>query len=165
MKKIKIFVEVGSHKMSFIRLFKEVDRLIETGLNCEVYAQKGYTKYNSNSFESKEFLSEQELIKKIRWADVIVAHAGAGNIISVLTNKKPLVLVPRRKEFNEHTDNHQTELAKILEKEKKCIAVYDIKELKKGIIDALKIKAKIRTEKSLLEKEIEKFIKKMEMNT
>jgi UDP-N-acetylglucosamine transferase subunit ALG13 len=40
-------------------------------------------------------------------AEVIVAHAGMGTILSALKFQRPLVIVPRRADLSEHTTNHQ----------------------------------------------------------
>ncbi len=162
MRKINIFVEVGSHKMQFERLLKEIDTCIENGLNAKIFAQTGYTKYKPKNYSSKPFISEKEFIKRIKQADLVIGHAGAGNIISVLTQKKPLVIVPRKVELKEHTDSHQTELAKILAKEGKCIAVFDEKELKTAIEHALTMKTEVKKERMTLEKQINSFIVKLE---
>ena len=160
-KKINIFAEVGSHKMQFTRLFKELDKLVGEGkLKANIFAQTGFTNYYTKNFEIKGFISENDLIEKIKWANVVVAHGGAGNIISALSLSKPLVLVPRRAELNEHTDDHQTQLAKALAQEKTCVAVYNIKELFSAIQKASKMKQNTEKERDVLVKEVRKFIEK-----
>ena len=54
--KINIFVEVGSHKMQFQRIFAELDRLMESGkLKANVFAQTGFTNYYTKNFFYKGF--------------------------------------------------------------------------------------------------------------
>jgi len=148
--------------MQFERLFIALDACVNDGLDAKIFAQTGYTKYKPKNYPYKQFISEKEFIKRIKWADVIVCHAGAGNIISGLTQKKPLVIVPRKKELKEHTDDHQIELAKILSKEKKCITVFDEKKIGQAIKYALIMKTSIKKEKNELEKQINLFIIKLE---
>ena len=162
MKKINIFVEVGSHKMQFERLFRALDKCVEEGLSAKIFAQTGYTKYKPKNYSSKPFISESEFVKKIKQADVVIGHAGAGNIITVLSQKKPLVIVPRRMDLKEHTNNHQIELAKVLASEGKCVTVFDEKELKNAIKKALSMKNKLKKEKDALEKQINTYIIKLE---
>ena len=157
---MKIFVEVGSHKMPFTRLLSEVDRLAKKN-KWDVFVQKGYTEIKMPNCDSKEFISKKQLILEIKKANVVVAHAGAGNIISVLAEKKPLVIVPRRKKFDEHTDDHQTELAKVLAKEGKCASVFEINELEKAIKNSKK-PVQASTQKKQTVKKIDSFLKKIE---
>jgi len=58
MKKIKVFAEVGSHKMSFVRLLQELDR-ITADKNIQVVAQQGYTEYSPQNYKASKFFSEK----------------------------------------------------------------------------------------------------------
>ena len=40
-------------------------------------------------------------------AEVVVAHAGMGTILSTLQSRRPLVIMPRRANLREHTTDHQ----------------------------------------------------------
>ena len=53
------------------------------------------------------------------------SHAAAGAIILSLNYDKPLVLVPRLRKLGEVLDDHQLELAKVLDDAKMAVAVYD----------------------------------------
>ena len=46
-------------------------------------------------------------------AEIIITHSGTGSIINSLKMGKRIIIVPRRKEFGEHVDNHQLELAEV----------------------------------------------------
>ncbi|MDP6671171.1 MAG: PssE/Cps14G family polysaccharide biosynthesis glycosyltransferase, partial [archaeon] len=126
----KIFVSVGTHPQQFNRLLEELDKLAGTNrLGTEIFAQTGNSNYTPKNFKSEKFVGEKDYNSKIGKADVIVSHGGAGTIINALRSGKKLVVVPRLKKFGEHTNNHQLDLAKSLEKQGKCLAVYNIAEL------------------------------------
>lgn len=48
-------------------------------------------------------------------ADIIVAHAGIGTILSAKKYQKPLIIVPRRASFEEHRNDHQLATARQME--------------------------------------------------
>ncbi|MBW6391994.1 glycosyltransferase [Billgrantia antri] len=56
-------------------------------------------------FPSEEF---QALFEA---ADLVVTHAGMGNIIACLEAGKPVMMLPRRAEFGEHRNDHQIDTA------------------------------------------------------
>jgi UDP-N-acetylglucosamine--N-acetylmuramyl-(pentapeptide) pyrophosphoryl-undecaprenol N-acetylglucosamine transferase len=56
-------------------------------------------------------LSPRALAAAFAAADVVVSHAGVGNALVALRAGKCPLIVPRRKRFGEHVDDHQAELA------------------------------------------------------
>ena len=93
---------------------------------------------------------------KIKWADLIISHAGAGSIIDLLTSRKKFILFPRLREYNEAIDNHQLELCEAFSKKYKIKYTTKTIELLKLLEDkklTLKIKKDLK-----LSKEIRKLI-------
>jgi len=127
-----IFVTVGTHYQGFDRLIKKMDEIARK-INDEVIMQIGYSRYEPRNAKWFRFLEENDILELYKKADIIVAHAGAGTLLTVLSFGKPLVIVPRLKEFKEHVDDQQLELAEALEAMGKAIAVYDINELEDAI--------------------------------
>lgn len=106
-----IFVTVGSQKFPFDRLLMEIDRLIETGVIKEtVYAQTGYSQYIPVNYTYRAFLNQAELEEKISESSIIITHGGTGIIVRAVKAGKKVIAVPRKKEYHEHIDNHQSEL-------------------------------------------------------
>jgi UDP-N-acetylglucosamine transferase subunit ALG13 len=101
---VKVFVTVGA-QLPFDRLIAEVRRLESINL-IQVNGQVGETSLNLPS-NYKRYLGADEYSMAIHECDVIISHAGMGSIITALDYAKPIIIVPRRKEYNEHRNNHQ----------------------------------------------------------
>ena len=101
-----IFVTVGA-QMPFDRLVKTVDQwAYELGRN-DVFAQIGSTDYRPSNIQWTDFLSTEEFKKRFEAANVIVAHAGTGSIITALQLGKPILIMPRRASLRETRNDHQ----------------------------------------------------------
>jgi UDP-N-acetylglucosamine transferase subunit ALG13 len=152
-----IFVTVGTHTQSFNRLLKAVDELIAKGkIKEEVIMQIGYSTYEPKHARWFRFTTHDEIEKLNKEARIIITHGGAGSILTALKYKKPTIVIPRLKKFDEHTDDHQLDLVKTLEKEGKVIGVYDIKDLELAIKE-VKITTYKQTRRALIE-EIKNFL-------
>ena len=129
----KIFVTVGTHPQNFDRLIKEMDAIASKNKQLEVFGQIGYSNYKPKNFDFVKLINAQEYAKKVEEAEIIVSHGGAGAIIHAMKYKKKLIVVPRLEEFNEHTNDHQLDLAELLETHNKAFAVSEINELEATI--------------------------------
>jgi UDP-N-acetylglucosamine transferase subunit ALG13 len=156
-----IFVTVGTHTQSFNRLLEELDKLVASGAVREkVVAQIGYSTYEPKHMEWFRFTDFGSLGRLYKTTKVLITHGGAGSILNGLSNKRPVVAVPRLKKYDEHVNDHQLDLVKALEKAGKIIAVYDIKNLRSATISA-RGKSVARTENKICE-EILGFLKPLE---
>jgi len=156
---MKIFVALGTHPQQFKRLLEKIDSLLGRGkLKAQVFAQTGNSNYKPKHFLSKKFLAPKEFEREFQKADLVITHGGAGSIISALRHKKPLVIVPRRKEYGEHTDNHQLDLALALDKRGKAIAVLDLEKLSTAIEKARGFNPVKHSEKKKLVERIKRFL-------
>ena len=156
-----ILVTVGSSAYGFDRVVRLVDELkIEGKIKDRVTAQIGKGKYKpkkiEKTFKFKSWKDINELNKK---TEIVISHAGAGTIMTALKHSKPIICIPRLKELNEHTDNHQLEVASTLKKEKKILVAKDksellecIKKVKRGW------KPHISGSKGNASKEVKKFL-------
>lgn len=160
-----IFLTVGTSKSSFNRLLNEVDRLINSKIiKDKVIAQIGFSDYKPKNYEFFAFTTSERIESLNKNADIIISHAGAGCIINALKNKKPLILVPRLKKFDEHNNDHQLEIAKEFEREKRAIVVYDIKNLGKAIREIRKFNPKdIKDKKPPIIKILGDYLKQLEL--
>ena len=107
-----IFVVVGTQKFQLNRLLEEIDNQIEKGIiNEEVFAQIGNSDYQPKHYNFKKFIDKDEFEEIIEKCTVLITHSGVGTIISGLNHNKPVIVYPRLKKYNEHIDDHQTEIA------------------------------------------------------
>ena len=103
----RIFVTVGA-QMHFDRLVGAVDMWsASTTRKVEVFAQVGPSEAPPANVEWTRSLGPHEFADRMRWADVVVSHAGMGTILSCLVEGVPLVLMPRRGDLMETRNDHQ----------------------------------------------------------
>jgi beta-1,4-N-acetylglucosaminyltransferase len=117
-----ILVTVGLHNQGFERLIQAADELASS-LSERVLIQYGSSKYIPESAEHISYTSGEQMENLVREARLVIAHAAAGSILLALREGKPLVVVPRLKEFNEVYDNHQIQLANALNNEGRVVLV------------------------------------------
>ena len=91
---MKIFVTIGT-QAPFCRLIEWVNEFAEVH-SIDLCIQ------NMDSM-----LSEEEMEKRMLWADVIVAHAGIGTLIEARRLRKRLIVVPRLARSGEQRNDHQ----------------------------------------------------------
>jgi beta-1,4-N-acetylglucosaminyltransferase len=134
-----VFVTVGNATQGFKRLLETVDRLAGEGFfKGEVVLIQSGNNPDFRPFRCKHepFLSMEEFQARIREADLIISHAGAGTLFHVLQAGKVPVVMPRRKKYGEHVDNHQVELVKALAAEGRMIPAYEPQDLPRAITEA-----------------------------
>lgn len=119
-----ILVTVGTHDQGFDRLVRSMDQLASQ-FDERVIIQRGSSTYQPRFAEHFRFTTGQKMASLTHVARVVVSHAAAGAIILSLNYDKPLVLVPRLRKLGEVLDDHQLELAKVLDDAKMAVAVYD----------------------------------------
>lgn len=129
------FVTLGTQKFPFNRLLELVDRLVEEGvLRGEVFAQRGYSTYVPKHYSCVDFLSPEEYSRRIESADLVIAHAGVGTIMSCLRSRRRLIVVPRSGAHREHVDDHQFQIAEEFARKGYLLAAGDYDALKKAVL-------------------------------
>jgi beta-1,4-N-acetylglucosaminyltransferase len=129
-----IFVTVGMNNLGFERLITEMDGIAPL-INEEIIMQIGNTSYLPKNTEYFRYTSKSEMDSLYENARIVVSHGGAGSIINLLRKNKLAIIVPRQEKFGEIFDNQQNELAEELSKEKRILAVYDVKDLYRNILN------------------------------
>ena len=99
-----IFVTVGT-QLSFDRLMQAVNRWAEQENRNDIFAQIGPDSWHPPSVAWSEFVGTDEFRERVEQADVVVAHAGMGSIITALELGKPILVMPRRAELMRKLDN------------------------------------------------------------
>jgi len=108
-----IFLTVGT-QLPFDRLVRAVDQWVgEKGVERALgqIADPGPQGYRPKHFPWKMFIDPQEFDRCFSEAQLIIAHAGMGSIISALTSGKPIVVMPRLAQRAEHRNDHQVATA------------------------------------------------------
>lgn len=109
-----IFATVGTQKFDFSRLIKKIDELAEAGIMKDVFAQIGHCEYIPQHFPYSRFLGSAEYDSYVQQCDLVIAHGGTGAIMNALKFGKPVLAVPRQRQYKEHVDDHQMESVKAL---------------------------------------------------
>lgn len=124
----KFFVTLGTARpWQFQRLIETVCALLPPG--SEVLWQTGATDVGELVGTQAVTMSGAEFEAAVRWADVVVSHAGCGSLLTCLTAGKAPVLVPRRLSRGEHIDDHQVDIA--LAASARGVAIYrEVEELR-----------------------------------
>ncbi|MCL6216762.1 glycosyltransferase [Zunongwangia pacifica] len=130
-----IFVTIGTQE-PFDRLIKSMDEIAES-VGEEVIAQVSTkTKLNVEHMTVLDFLPPQEFNKLFERADLIIAHAGMGTIISSLVKSKKIIVFPRERKLGEHRSDHQIATAKYFEE----LGYVDVAKSKEELYEKIKIK-------------------------
>lgn len=101
-----IFVTIGS-MFPFDRLIRDMDDWTMAMGRTDVVAQIGNGSYEPENMNFERYFSQEKFAANMKNAELIVAHAGMGSVITAGRAGRPIVLLPRIKEWGEHTTNHQ----------------------------------------------------------
>lgn len=142
-----ILVLLGTQNNNFHRLLEEIERLIENGvIKEEVIIQAGYTKYTSEKMKILDFVSKEELEELEEKANLIITHGGVGSILQSITKEKKVIAVPRLHQYQEHVNDHQTEIVELFDQKGYIIGVQGIEELERAIGQVDKFKPRKYTQ-------------------
>lgn len=108
-----ILVTVGS-LLPFERLITLMDDWAARQPQMKVVAQIGSGRFIPRHMQYLRFEDNADFLRRIERASLIVSHAGIGTILDATALGKPMVLVPRRAEWGEHTTDHQYQTANAL---------------------------------------------------
>ncbi|HPE59427.1 MAG: glycosyl transferase family 28 [Thiothrix sp.] len=102
-----IFVAVGT-QFPFDRLVRCVDEW--AGSNGQtVVAQIATGTYEPVHAHWERFMTTDTFNDQLARAELIISHAGMGNIITALESRKPIIVMNRQHELGEHRNNHQAD--------------------------------------------------------
>lgn len=125
-----IFVTVGTWCRGYDRLIEAVDRCVEQdGVTEPVMAQIGSGQYLPRAFPYFLFCSPDEFQEHMKSARIIITHAGIGTIGQAIQFRKPVIVLPRKKELGEVCDDHQFYTSKYLEQEGKLLVAWSEEEI------------------------------------
>ena len=160
-----IFVTVGNDYHDFSRLIRTIDE-IAPRISSEIIIQRGYSKYLPINIKYFDFVPMDTATEYIKMSELVISHAGAGTIILCKENGVPIIILPRRKKYDEHINDHQMEIAQMLEerKESNIHVIHEEERLEEKINEVLKDKRKRTPIKNVgkanLIKTIREFVEK-----
>ena len=135
-----IFVTVGTHEQPFNRLIEAVDKMkAENVFDDDVIIQTGYSTYDLQFCEWQKLYPYDKMLEFVNQARIVITHGGPSSFIMPLQIGKIPIVVPRKKQYGEHVNDHQLEFCKVVEERfgniivaendeqlKSAIANYDI---------------------------------------
>ncbi len=104
-----IFLTVGT-QLPFDRLTRAVDEWCAANPGATVFgqiAEPGEGGHRPRHFEWQPFVEPAEFDRRFEEAELVIAHAGMGSIITALSYGKPILIMPRRADLREQRNDHQ----------------------------------------------------------
>jgi len=108
-----ILLAVGTESFSFHRLVAAVDAAAPH-LGDEVFAQIGSSTHVPVNCASERLVPFERMRELLESASRVVCHAGAGTTLLAIAFGHVPVVLPRRRRFGEHVDDHQVLFAERL---------------------------------------------------
>jgi beta-1,4-N-acetylglucosaminyltransferase len=156
-----ILVTVGATPTGFERLVKKMDE-IAGRINEEVIIQIGGTKFIPKHAKWFTYVDNEKMLELYKEANIVIAHDGAGTLLTTLILKKPTVVVPRLKKYHECYYENKNDLAEALKDINKVIVVYDIEKLEESIESAKSLKFETFTQSKKLISFLKAYIKELD---
>lgn len=124
-----IFVTVGTHEQPFNRVIEYMDKWADEH-NEEVIMQTGFSTYEPKHCEWSKLYPYSQMVELVEKARIVITHGGPSSFIMPLQVGKVPIVVPRKKEFDEHVNDHQVEFSKaVAERQGNIIVVEDVQKL------------------------------------
>lgn len=162
-----IFVTVGTHEQQFDRLIQEVDRLKGEGaIEDDVIMQTGFSTYEPKHCKWSKLIPYDEMESNIANADIVITHGGPASFIAPLKIGKIPIVVPRRKQFGEHVNDHQLEFCRAVEERLgNIIVVEDTNQLNEKISGFTEIckamNSDIENHNEIFNEQLEKLVQEL----
>lgn len=140
-----IFVTVGT-QLPFDRMIRAIDLWAQSRGRSqdEVFAQIGPGEYLPQHIRYEKFVDAQAFRRHVAEADLVVAHAGMGSIITALEMGKPIVVMPRKAELQEHRNDHQLATARRFLAQGRIVVAFDENHLLDKLDEADRLQGRAR---------------------
>lgn len=144
-----IFVTLGASHFPFKRLIDGIVGLAAAGnVREKIIVQSGVTPPPENfsrQIRFYPFLPPAAMKRYTRAARLVITHGGGRNILEpIIWTGRPPIVVPRRKCFGEHVDDHQYEFARFLAERRIIIVVKDINQLPDVVANYRRLTGKLK---------------------
>jgi UDP-N-acetylglucosamine transferase subunit ALG13 len=134
-----IFATVGNATQGFGRLIHAVDAWVAKGLaeGRPVFIQTGHSRDVVPQYcDWRAFLPMDEFEWRLRSARLVICHGGCGTVLQAVRLGKLPVVMPRRKKYEEHVNDHQIQLVEALASEGYVVPAYEAEDLPEAIAAA-----------------------------
>lgn len=160
-----IFVTVGTHEQPFNRLVEYMDKWAADH-DEEVIIQTGFSTYEPKNCEWSKLYPYAKMVELVEKARIVITHGGPSSFIMPLQIGKVPIVVPRKKEFDEHVNDHQVEFSKaVAERQGNIIVIEDVGKLSATIDNYSSIvqsmPAALKSNNAVFNQKLEKMIGKM----
>lgn len=160
-----IFVTVGTHEQPFNRLVEYMDKWASEH-DEKVIIQTGFSTYEPKNCEWNKLYPYSQMVELVEKARIMITHGGPSSFIMPLQIGKIPIVVPRRKEFDEHVNDHQVEFAKaVAERQRNIIVVEDVDMMENTLAaydqTAEKMESEIKSNNARFNQMLEKIVKTM----
>lgn len=105
-----ILLSVGT-QFPFDRLVQAVDEWASRTGRTDVLGQIGPSTYKPKAMKCFGLVSPDEMRDFQAQADIMIAHAGMGSILTAMELGKPIIVFPRDHTLGEHRNGHQMDTA------------------------------------------------------
>ncbi|MCH5342476.1 MAG: multidrug MFS transporter [Acetatifactor sp.] len=162
-----IFVTVGTHEQPFDRLVQYVDELKQKNIIKEdVVIQTGFSTYKPQYCDWSNLFSYQQMAEYVQNARIVITHGGPSSFIAPLQKGKIPIVVPRKRQFDEHVNDHQVEFCReVAKRQKNIILVEDIENLKDIILKYESVigemSEKVESNNAQFNKNLENLVQKL----
>jgi UDP-N-acetylglucosamine transferase subunit ALG13 len=134
-----IFVTVGNATQRFPRLLQAIDELSGSGFfdSQKVFVQTGHNAdVRLRHCEQQAFLAIDEFERRMQNAEIIICHGGCGTLLYAARSGKTPVVMPRRKKYGEHVNDHQLQLVNELAAQGRVVPAYEPADLAAAVLEA-----------------------------
>lgn len=108
---LRVFAIAGT-QLPFPRLMMALNDWAGRRCDAAVLAQTGRDHARYSHLSAVDFIDQRRFDACLAEADLVVAHAGMGTILSCAELGKPLVVMPRLASQAEHRNDHQADTAR-----------------------------------------------------
>jgi len=139
-----VFASVGS-RFPMDRLLVALDHFAAQHPTFKVSAQSGKCSQPLPHTVSQSWFNAKKFEQAVIDCDIFVSHAGMGNILLAAQHEKPIVIMPRQAQYEEHINDHQLATAEGL-KDRSFIYVVNTPEELQSTVLTIASKAQLRSD-------------------
>ena len=125
-----ILLTLGTYPLPFDRLVRAIDEVVaQKIIDEEIFAQIGYSNYKPRYVQYEKLMEKGKFDMLFASASSLIGHAGMGSISMALNHQKPLLVMPRLRQYHEHVNDHQLHTARKFEELGHILVAYNTDEL------------------------------------